>query len=163
MKIITVNSKTHGAKEILVDDEDYKMLSAYSWCVIRGRDKNAFYASTQGMRDGKRIGMTMHRLLMNFPAGQIDHKNNNGLDNQKSNLRVCNQLQNNMNKPIYRNNRCGYKGVYFHKFSGKYYAEISMRGKKTRLGSFTDVRLAAEAYNAKALELFGEFANINKL
>ena len=91
-----------------------------------------------------------------------DHKNNQPLDNRKENLRLCTNQENAFNSSKPRNNTSGAKGVSWNKRDRKYEAYISC-GKRRNLGMFTDLIEAAKAYNAAALELFGEFAKINDI
>ena len=72
------------AKFATVDVEDYDWLSQYKWCAAK--DRETFYAH----RGSNGIAVSMHRAIMHAPKGVIcDHKNHNGFDNRKSNLRLC--------------------------------------------------------------------------
>ncbi len=76
----------------IVDAEDYGWLSRYKWFAVKNRE--TFYAQRFG--DGTIVGM--HREIMRTPKGMVcDHKNHNGLDNRKSNLRLCTSAQNRYN------------------------------------------------------------------
>lgn len=105
----------------LVDDEDYEMVSRYKWYT---QDINkTLYAQrmivTKGT--GKRVTMFMHRLIMNTPQGMdTDHIDRNGLNNQKSNLRICTRTQNLLNRGMLKSNTSGYKGVYLDIFLDKF-------------------------------------------
>ena len=93
----------------------------------------------------------------------IDHINGNGLDNRKENLRLCNSTQNAANTGLWSTNTSGYKGVRLQKRTGKYEAYIIIKNRPNHLGTFTDAKLAAQAYNNAALNIFGEFAGLNKI
>lgn len=100
-------SPTNSDLKILVDDEDYPLLSRFKWYV-----SDAGYAMTQ-LRGMKHI--KMHHLVwgtINQPKLVIDHLNNNRLDNRKSNLRLCSQKDNANNKAL--------KGYCWDKSKGKY-------------------------------------------
>lgn len=107
----------------------------------------------------------MHRLAWlyvtgEFPEYTIDHKNNDRSDNRFNNLRKATKAENKYNSlPQY--NKCGYKGV--SKRGKKYRANIGYEYKVLHLGTFDTAEEAAEAYNKKALEFYGEFARINKI
>lgn len=88
----------------------------------------------------------------------IDHINGDSLDNRRSNLRYCTYSQNLMNTHKVRS-ASGYKGVYRHR--KRWYAHITLNGRRFYLGLFKTPQDAAHAYNAKAKELFGEFACLN--
>ncbi len=105
----------------------------------------------------------MHRQIMGAPAGMVvDHVNHKTLDNQRENLRVCTQSQNNANQRKTRG-ASRFKGVAWHKRTGKWHARIGKNGRRHHLGCFNNEALAAQAYNAAALEHFGEFALLNEV
>ena len=91
-----------------------------------------------------------------WPAGQIDHINRCKSDNRLCNLRIANGSQNQMNK-FHPNNTSGVKGVYWNKQRGKWQAQIQVHGKGYNLGRYADIRDAAEAYQAIARIIHGEF------
>ncbi len=93
-----------------------------------------------------------------FPKDEIDHINTIKTDNRFVNLRECTKSQNQSNTAAQKNNKSGFKGVSWHKKSEKYYVRIMKDTKSYHLGYFEKKIDAAEAYNKKALELFGEFA-----
>jgi hypothetical protein len=89
---------------------------------------------------------------------QVDHINGNGLDNRKENLRICSHSENQWNRTKYKNNKSGYKGVFFHSKTGHWEAGIRINGKREYLGVFNTPQEASLAYSRKAIELHGEFA-----
>lgn len=142
----------------LVDDEDYDRVSKFSWNAYKSR--RVWYALTS-------IGHTtysMHRLVMKLWLGnpiRCDHKDGNGLDNRKSNLRLATNAQNLMNKQLYLGSKSGFKGVTWAESAKKWCARIRCNKKLYSLGYFTNKVTAAQAYDRKARILFGEFANLN--
>lgn len=127
----------------IVDDDDYEYLSQWKWCASYS---HGFYAV-------RYKNIKMHRVICKAPRNMsVDHINHNTLDNRKSNLRICTH-QENMRNQI---STIGAKGIRKRK-SGNYEARIS--GKY--LGVFENKIDAVNAYNKKAIELFGEFANLN--
>ena len=99
---------------------------------------------------------------MNAPAGmQIDHINGNGLDNRKVNLRLCNSSQNQRNARKRKSGTSRFKGVDWHKESKKWRARICVNRKRIHIGRYKSEFEAAQAYDKKAIELFGEFASLN--
>lgn len=155
MIVIPVKSKVHGEHTIFIDGEDFDKVKDYKWSVHK--DHNNFYALSK--INGKTI--KMHRLLLGFPKHIVDHKNGNGLDNRRENLRTCLHAENMYNRKKQSKTSSIYKGVYFNKQCKKYKANIKINGKLMYLGLFEDEREAAEEYNKKAVELYGEFANLN--
>lgn len=109
-------------------------------------------------------GFYFHREILGFPTGEIDHKNGDGLDNRRENLRVCSRLENNRNqRKSKRPLTSKYKGVSWDKKSKKWLAHISIMNKCKYLGVFSDEWEAALAYNKAAEEKFGEFACLNEI
>jgi hypothetical protein len=101
---------------------------------------------------------------MNAPKNmQVDHIDNNKLNNIKSNLRLCNHTENMINRPTHSNSKSGYKGVIFYKRLNKYMAKINVNKKQLYLGLYIDPIHAARVYNAAALKYHGEFAHLNKI
>ncbi len=87
---------------------------------------------------------------------RVDHKNRNGLDNRRANLRIATPSQNNANSKIPINNTSGFKGVAFRK--KKWEAYIMVNQKKIHLGRFLAKELAAAARSKAGQDYFGEFA-----
>src|ERR1051325_6552 len=149
----------HGLVSI-VDDGDFEIVRGLKWKAYKSSKSQSFYARLHVRENGKYRTVLMHRLLMNAKDGQeIDHIDNNGLNNQRANLRFSTREQNMRNRPPNKNNKSGYKGVSFYK--GKYDASIRHEGSRYKLGHFTSPAEAARAYDAKAKELFGDFAYLN--
>ena len=149
--------KNKGKYVALVDDEDYDSLNQFRWNVHK--DGNSLYATRNIIVDGNRRLKSMHGQIMN--GKWIDHIDHDGLNNQKSNLRFCSLSENLRNARKHNNCSSTYKGVNFHKLNKNWTARIQINGKQIYLGSFASEIDAAKAYNAKAIELFLEFANLN--
>jgi hypothetical protein len=155
MKQIPLNGKHGKGKFALVDDEDYEELMQCKWLVTE-----------EGYVRGKIAGKNiyMHRLILKpDKIKQVDHVNHNKLDNQKINIRICTQSENNMNRKPYKSKYSIYKGICFKKSSNRWFANIRINSRLKHIGYFDTELEAAKAYNAKALELFGEFAHLNKI
>ncbi len=145
-------------KVAIVDDEDYERLNQFKWhsCLSR----NTCYAGRGIKIDSKNNKIYMHREIMNPPNGtQIDHRNGNGLDNRKSNMRACTSQQNGFNtKRAQKNNSLGIKGVSLVKKINKFEARIMFNSKIIRLGYFNVMGDADSAYRIAEEKYFGEFA-----
>jgi hypothetical protein len=140
-------------KMALVDLADFHWLRQFKWHAMRVGSK--FYAC----RTERGRTILMHRRIMDPPEGLVvDHKNDNGLDNRRDNLRICTQAQNRYNsRPA--GSRSGFKGV--HRQGNKWYGLVECQGKQHYVGSFADPIEAARARDRKAVQLFGEFAWLN--
>ena len=135
-------------KIALVDDEDYILLMKYSlWQFNKGYNVN---------RDGVR----MHRLILGIINHDIltDHKDGNGLNNQRYNLRIATDSQNNRNVKSHFDSTSKYLGVSFYKITGRWVAKIRSDGYLEHLGYFKNEKDAALAYNEAAAVIHGEFA-----
>jgi len=99
----------------LVDDADYDHLARKKWHAKRR--SNTWYAGTN-VRDGKRYRwVSMHRYITDAPKDTVvDHRDSNGLNNTRDNLRVCTQSQNMRNRRGY--GRSQYLGVAYDESSG---------------------------------------------
>ncbi len=143
-------------KFAIVDAEDYEWLSKYKWHI------NICRRNSYALRSKNRRKCAMHREITNAPDGMlVDHIDGNGLNNRKSNLRLCNHAQNARNSRPYRNGSSKYKGVSFDQYAKKWKVVIENNGEQFNLGRFKDEVEAARAYDKKAAELFGEFAYLN--
>jgi hypothetical protein len=148
--------KLTQGKWALVDDEDYERINKFKWCAAK--DRYTFYAIRGKWKDGRVIPIKMHREILNAGKGeQVDHSDRDGLNNQKSNIRICSVMDNAHNKRKRRNNTTGYVGVFFRKNRNTFQAYI----RRKILGSFHDPKDAAKEYDKAAKKLYGEFASIN--
>ena len=96
---------------------------------------------------------------------EIDHRKHadgSHCQDRLENLRVCNRSENNRNCRLSSRNTSGYKGVCWHKPAGKWKAYIRFQGTRQHLGLFTTPEDAAEAYDAAALQHYGDFALTNR-
>lgn len=152
MKIIALNKGLFAQ----IDDEDFDKVSQKKWYAERSRSIGTYYARTYD-------GIRLHRFVLNEsdPKIIIDHKDNDGLNCQKLNLRRCTAAQNMMNRRVTGKGSSKYKGVVLDKRSLKYGAKIRVNTVGIWIGTFKTEKEAAEAYNKSALKYFGEFAKLN--
>jgi len=142
----------------IVDAEDYEELAQWKW-FFSPRAKTGYAGSYQS-RCKKKVWM--HRQIMKAPKGlYVDHIDGNGLNNRKSNLRLCTPAQNSQNAGPRANCYSRYKGVTWHKTNKKWEPKIMANGKKYNLGSFKNETDAAVAYDRRAEILHAEFAYLN--
>lgn len=145
-----------------VDASDFDWLSQWKWCVSWHPRTNSFYAVRKARKtEGGKGVIFLHRVLLGLDKGnplEGDHVNLETLDNRRCNLRIATHSQNNHNKPIRRDNKSGYKGVGFHKASGRWRADIRLNGRSKYLGLFDTAEDAYASYLFAAAEMHGEFA-----
>lgn len=150
-------------KVALVDDEDYEYLNQWKW--YAHKKSNTYYAA-RTIYIPKRQQIYMHRVILNAPKGaQVDHININGLDNQKLNLRLCNNTENQRHQQLRLDNTTGFKGVSIKKgcVSKPYYVQIHLNNKPVSLGYYLTAKEAAQAYDEAALKYYNKFALTNKM
>lgn len=141
----------------IIDDDMFDYLNQWKWYNHSG------YARRDIIIDGRKKSIHMHRVIANTPEGmETDHINNNGLDNRRINLRICTHAQNRMNNKIQSNNKSGFAGVSWYKRDKTWAANIELNGKAYYLGRYNNIEDAINAYKEKAIELFGEFAPLDK-
>lgn len=142
-----------------VDEADFEVLSAFKWSALKS--VATFYA----VRVVRHQFIYMHRAIVQPASNQrVDHRDGNGLNNRRANLRPCSQSQNLANRGLDKNNTSGAKGVQVVIEGGKpvYIAGINHGGRKY-IGRYRNLRDAAAAYNQRALAAWGEFAWLNNL
>lgn len=146
----------------IVDAEDFGDLDKHNWYAQSAQGSGGFYAARIENMGGKRALVLMHRAINNTPAGFVtDHKNGNGLDNRKANLRTATTLQNQMNRAPNIRGTSKLKGAWFDGSStnlNKWRSAIRINGRLKYLGRFETAEQAAAAYQRAATEYFGEFA-----
>lgn len=166
-----------GKHTIVIDTEDWDKVREYRWGILANRQRNSTpYAAagiphpeggwsvhTDGRRRRRRTNLQLHHLILGKPQkGMVtDHINHNGLDNRKENLRFATYGQNATNTRSRKNSSSQYLGVCWDKKSQKWRAVVSHNGRGYHRGFFTCEHQAALAYNKKAIELHGEYANLN--
>ena len=143
----------------LIDEDDVERVSKYNWYSMKG--KHTHYGAVKFAE----LSTTLHRFVLGAEKDQkVDHKNGDGLDNRKANLRFCSYGQNNANSRKVAKCASIYKGVTFDDTASfKWKARLYKDGKQKVLGRFATEQEAALAYNRAAVEVYGEFAKVNQL
>ncbi|MBE9594389.1 MAG: HNH endonuclease [Proteobacteria bacterium] len=139
----------------LVDDKNFEFLNQWKW--FANKNCNTFYAARAlSIINGKRRIIKMHHEIIGYPPKgfEVDHKNGQGLDNQRHNLRFVTKRQNHQNR---RNQKSSskYPGVSWDKEKRKWEADITINGKFKFLGYFIDEFEAFDVYK-QAVEAIGE-------
>jgi hypothetical protein len=141
-----------------VDAADLAMLTAYRWrSVTKKKQETQRYVYAEAYINGRCV--LMHRLLCGLKHGErlvVDHKDRDGLNNTRANLRVCTDQQNAWNtRP--RGSKVGYTGVWGN------HGKFSARAGGEYLGFFSSPHRAALAVNRRLQEVRGEFAVLNEI
>ena len=143
-------------KFAVVDGGDYYRLSRFRWHAVF--NSKTFYAAR--IERGKTI--KMHREIMGAPKDLVvDHVDRDGLNNRRGNLRLCSEAENSRNTGSNARAISRYKGVHWHRRMGKWVAAIQYEKQVNHLGYFGDEVEAAESYDKKAREFFGEYGYLN--
>lgn len=142
----------------LVDDEDFEWLNSFRWYA---KVETGGYVRAE--KKTKEKHAKMHRFIMGVtdPKVIVDHRDRNPLNNQRRNLRICSDSQSVCNVRSARSSTSKFLGVSWCSERKKWVAQITKNYKQIPIGRFVDEKEAALAYNAKAAELHGEFANLN--
>ena len=181
-----ISHPKHGDQHIYIDSADWDFVKKHKWTVkFSKKEKNRKYVQTQvdhpsggthtyyiqtqnRVQTSKRTTwLLMHRLLLGAPKNRhIDHINNNGLDNRRTNLRMCTPSQNSRNRSPNKNSAVPFKGVkYRHRLSKKtkkpFQSQIDYNKKRYHLGLFETAIAAAEAHDIAALKFHGDYAKLN--
>jgi len=148
-------------KVAIVDDADYPWLCQYKWWAVNRGYK---YWVAEGRHEKRKT--YMHRLIMNAKKkNDVDHINGDTLDNRRMNLRECNRSENNMNQHAIRKGTSTYKGVSLcnckYKLRKPWIAAITLNTRSHHIGYFATEEEAARAYDAKAKEMFKQYARPN--
>jgi len=155
-------------KQAIIDARDFEWLNQWNWCYWTSRSCIGGYAARIDLSSGRRVKISMHRLIFEkhalTPLGSendVDHRSRDKLDNRFQNLRLATRLQNCGNRSLSKNNNSGYKGI--RAIGNKWGAQINENGKRVHIGCYATAEEAALAYNEAALRVYGEFASLNKV
>jgi len=144
---------TTNGEEFYFDIQDLPLISQRNWYMANGY--------VQCKHKNKRV--SMHRFLLNPDKSKVvDHINGVTYDNRRHNIRICTQRENVLNIKDRSYLTGGYRGV-IGAGSNKFISRIQKDGKRIYLGTFLTKEEAAQAYNDKAIELFGKNAKLNNI
>lgn len=150
-KMFLYNNKGETIAETLIDIEDIEKIKTYKWALCNGYVYNWKIKALSSFLLGIK---TNYKIV-------VDHKNGNPLDNRKQNLQIVTHQQNIIKRKQQKNNKSGYRGVFWHKNSKRWLVNIRFDQQDYYLGCFISKKAAVETYNEKAKELFGRFAVLN--
>lgn len=137
-------------KQAIIDASDLHLVRPHIWRALKS--KGSWYAITGD-------GLYLHQLIMGSREG-TDHRDRDGLNNRRANLRPCSQQENSRNRS-FRKHSSRYKGVSWNARRNKWEAHIGHRGKVLWIGNYDVEEDAAVFYNVAAQLFHGEFASLN--
>lgn len=152
-----------------VDDADYRELARFKWHVKINKDKKYAVRNAPGGQRPRTI--KMHRVILNAAIEElVDHRDGNGLNNGRENLRVSTPSGNQANRRCVLSQH-GLKGVFYIGYTQNkgrrwqrrkpWHAKVTVGYKTLSLGYFATKEEAAAAYDVGARRLFAEFAATN--
>ena len=143
----------------LIDDDDAARVTAAGPWHYNPRGKGYAQRNVRKPNGGKSTE-SLHTFVTGW--AYVDHRDGDGLNNQRSNLRQSDAQTNAANRLRRRDNSSGFKGVFPNRAGGQpWKAEIGAGSSKHYLGVFSSAEDAARAYDAAALEFHGDFAALN--
>lgn len=159
--IVAIEIPLTQGKVALIDAENLQLVGQYQWHACdRGQ---TWYAATSAVRRRSGECIYLHRLIMDAgPNEHVDHRNGDGLDCRRENMRLCTNAENRRNTRKTRG-RSRFKGVCPCRTNSRriWEAYIWHNNRKIGLGNYETEEEAARAYNAAALQYHGEFAHLN--
>jgi hypothetical protein len=162
MKRVPLHGPKARGRVALVDDADYELAMSYRWQIYeRARQNgniNGPYARTSlPRRNGHRSTLYLHTLLTGYT--QTDHRDGNGLNCQRYNMREATDAQNAQNRGVRSDSTSGYKGICLDRPSGRWRASIGT--PRRHLGMFATPEEAAKAYDRAAREAWPDHCRLN--
>lgn len=160
---IDISTKKYPNTFAIVDDDIGWALDCFKWHPIKGH--NTFYARRCVTVNGKSKFLYMHREILGgnerLMGFEVDHKDHDGLNNVKENLRKCTHQQNQQNNRQTGTYSSKFKGVYWNKQQKVWMVRIQENKRDSYIGRFHDEQLAAKAYDLAAIRIQGDFARLN--
>jgi len=151
----------HGLFSV-IDSADIERVSFLAWSRSLHRDGQEYALANFVNSDGKRVMVKLHRVLLCFPFQQIDHIDGDGLNNRRSNLRLCDNRQNQWNcKKNKPGKYSAFKGVTRHCRGDLWKCQLTKDRKLVHVKYFKSEIEAARSYDAAAVFHFGTFAATN--
>lgn len=156
-EIYLINNKNEVCAKALIDIEDIEKVKDIKW------HRTELQRYTYYCKSNHSKWKSIHRLILGVDDENlvVDHINKDGLDNRKSNLRVCTNAQNLCNCKIPKNNKSGIKGVYWSNSRNKWAAQLTINNKTKLIGRFNTFEEAVKARLEAEEKYYGEYANGN--
>lgn len=142
-------------REAIIDVADIPLVAPHTWTVMHvGRTSYA-------RRCVKGRTILLHRVIFGAaPSVRVDHKDGDGLNCRRSNLRPATYAQNNRNTRLRCDNKAGFKGVRKHTLCNKFVASITTAGVTQYLGLYPTAEEAYAVYCKASAEQHKEFGRV---
>ncbi len=162
MKLIDISTPRYPNTFAKVSDEDYQILNKWKWHAHKKLHVTYVSRSVYGP-DGKSLHVLMHRQILEPRSDeQVDHADGDGLNNQRSNLRICDSSQNQANARKRNGTKFpDYKGIGWDPVIQAYNAQTSKHDRTYSVSGFSTPKAAARAYDEMARKVHKEFARTN--
>jgi hypothetical protein len=144
----------------IIDTSDLPLVEDGGWFVQTANGEASLMYARRRVRNGGEKKEFMHCLILET-SHEVDHRNSDGLDNRKNNLRKATRNQNRRHSRPKMGCESGFRGVDRIDDSDRWRARIGTKGKRTHLGCFASAVEAAAAYDDAATRRYGEFAWLN--
>lgn len=146
---------------VIVDDADIPIIADRLWHATKKRHAWVAVSTSYDESTGKKASVYMHRLITGARSGEyVDHKDGDGLNNCRHNLRRCSNGENARNKTrMNSRNTSGVHGVHWEKSCGKWRVRVCKDYNNRHIGVYDTIEDASAAYRAASLEIHGEFAS----
>lgn len=142
----------------MVDDQDFGLLNSFSWYAHRSKDSRTHYAARKRRKsEGYKSNtwVSMHSEILKPSNGmETDHIDQDGLNNQRGNLRAVTHAENMRNVSVKKNSGSRVVGVSFEKKFNRYKAHITVDGRTITIGRFKSLPEASEARRRAEIKHF---------
>lgn len=148
--------------EATLDAADISKIGDGGWWALEskradGTIRTVYAVRFEGSKNDRKM-VYMHRAISGAMTGEdVDHKDCDGTNNRRENLRKVSRSQNSHNTRRRVDNTSGHKGVSWDERSQRWHAYINKNGKRRHLGYFGSISDAATAYAAASAAMHGEF------
>ena len=150
-------------KYTIVDQIDFERVNQFKWYALKDQQGNYRAVRNVGSGRGNQSLQYMSRFILNADTRKlVDHRDHNTLDNRRLNLRECSKIENVRNGKGY-GKTSKFRGVCFVKSRQRWRASLTVNSKRIYVKFFKSEIAAANAYNLKALEIYGDFAYQNDI
>lgn len=145
----------------VIDAADVPLIDHWNWTACEVKRKGKLYAvyavRSVETEKGRRLVYLHRELAATDTHPLVDHRDGDGLNNRRKNLRPADHAANMRNQRRQDRNVSGTKGVRWDKARSRWVVTIGSGGKTKHLGRFFTLEAASAAYEQASRDLHGEF------